>query len=1590
MLGRTCGSTRFKKSNTSHTLVCIRCDRAVIYSLCVKCAVCHAAHPMGEGCHDCACSAGATGSVVPLTRSDPRAEYARALSVHPAEVSEPEPAALSASLRPEGASFFTEFLGRAGPPPAGFTLNPDRWYVYYLDGGCRPLEGQHWGPASIGIVLEEHLTRPDPGAWGVGRERYIFKCAEFISRFGVSDVAEFCAMVRAHELHAWLMPDGVERGSGNVWAPFFRFDKESELFHFHNNFKLKMASISPQLYHLRKRCYDIQRREGFTPFVDDDSHVPGHADSILHAVQGEVNLVADKLATHAIMTRNFQVCSDRVAVLWRDIVSEHMPWYRPQDGKTLWRRKATHYANGVGFVNGEYEQVRTDIEIVDANPFWLTVARKWPWSLAEGWFLHVVNGSIHPDFVPSAELMRRLDNVANAPSQHVLSRWDRCFVPTRDSVHPSAREPLCEALSACMHVAVFGETMQRRGAGLLVYQLLPRLCLRTTSGTETTVKLLATFHDGDWAELWSRYHTEAVRHACAKPDRYGARDLDAHAPPVPMATLHDTPRPTLSDAPAPNVVYERVLTLVRKGRRGEAAKVLCRGERPPYSASVFGMLENLQYQPHASTRADMAALREEAPGFCTQAVRDDLCISIAQNRDDNGIDTSDRGLVFDRIATASEGTAGGPSGHYLDYVRMMGGDRTAMVMLHLALLVSFIANGGLLQDGSYALIMSAVAMALLKGAALAMGIRPLAIGEPLRRLVGGIILSKYTHRDRNVIAEALLPHQFAIGLPGGLDIMFNIVRLALGSHPDWIVLGSDIRSAFQRAVRARFLKILRHHPTLQPMYPFAATCYMYGSTCFFGELFSYTSAEGSAQGCPFGTFTFAVGIDPDLRAVAAAIIGVLILCFADDLVILGPPDLVAKAYAMLDQRFAQHRSAGPEGSLAFCLSKTWVYSMGEGTLAALDRALFPEGTEWVPTSSGIKLLGCFASTNVEWLSATSVAHFAQRHTPLHDALRAFVAYASGPCLQCAALVAASCASTRLTHFVRLVSPMVVRALVADHSRRMLTTLSHFLGGDALCMLDPAKIDSLSPLHRLRVRFARLQCALPISMGGLGWVPLALIHPAAFVAAWISTLRFLAQDWSSAPLLASLTEGVKLNTTTVLPLRELREAWGLLSGYLGGREQPLLDPKAGLNVESFAKLALCKRANPQHTLTSVIGKQHYEDLCLSAPTNADRIRLVCAAGAGAGLFLNASPSHPALELQDWEMRVALLLRLGLPLECYRDCGGHKCGEQHVCDASGMPLTAPRVCNRIPDPYGHHDFSCNSVSKWPRHEAIVSFLLAAGKRAGVDAVASSSECTKSLRDLCGLMQGDVVFRDYRGIGLHAHLDATCIHPVLPSYECIEYRVAGDGVALVRARKKRKLYDPLLGVRGHVFMVFGTETYGAVCKDGIRFFNDFIARPYAANQGLSERSARGQRVMSAFRTQAFTELSLAIARENAQIVRRGVAKRNPSKRASLMGLLGHGGGAGRAGASKHRTRRPKGKSKRRRARTATTPAPPTTEARAAAHAQAPTAPTSSRKRKRSDAGRKSAPWLPRPAPGPPPVTTPAPPSSSDRLPPVGGEGI
>ena len=87
---------------------------------------------------------------------------------------------------------------------------------------------------------------------------------------------------------------------------------------------------------------------------------------------------------------------------------------------------------------------------------------------------------------------------------------------------------------------------------------------------------------------------------------------------------------------------------------------------------------------------------------------------------------------------------------------------------------------------------------LLKGETVADGLRPVASGEALRRVVGRALL----HVKRSAINKVMLGvNQFAFA-PDGCLVAYSIIRQLLADHSDWVVAATDLAAAFQRVSRA--------------------------------------------------------------------------------------------------------------------------------------------------------------------------------------------------------------------------------------------------------------------------------------------------------------------------------------------------------------------------------------------------------------------------------------------------------------------------------------------------------------------------------------------------------------------------------------------------------------------------------------------------------------------------------------------------------------------------------------------------------------------------------------------------------------------
>jgi hypothetical protein len=77
------------------------------------------------------------------------------------------------------------------------------------------------------------------------------------------------------------------------------------------------------------------------------------------------------------------------------------------------------------------------------------------------------------------------------------------------------------------------------------------------------------------------------------------------------------------------------------------------------------------------------------------------------------------------------------------------------------------------------------------------GVRPLAIGMTLRRLISSVVLQRVTSTAR----EYLAPHQVAVGVKSGCDLVVHEVRSAIDEHgadDAYVLVRVDARNAFNK------------------------------------------------------------------------------------------------------------------------------------------------------------------------------------------------------------------------------------------------------------------------------------------------------------------------------------------------------------------------------------------------------------------------------------------------------------------------------------------------------------------------------------------------------------------------------------------------------------------------------------------------------------------------------------------------------------------------------------------------------------------------------------------------------------------------
>ena len=227
-------------------------------------------------------------------------------------------------------------------------------------------------------------------------------------------------------------------------------------------------------------------------------------------------------------------------------------------------------------------------------------------------------------------------------------------------------------------------------------------------------------------------------------------------------------------------------------------------------------------------------------------------------------------------------------------------------------------------------------------------IRPIAIGQALRRLVTKALLPKALADTRSFLA----PHQLANGIPSAMDAIVHDARMLTrrhGNDPDYVMVPIDARNAFNACSRQAILDSLANRaPSLA-----RSTNAVYAKTTPLLVIPSRSpvllpSREGTQQGDPDSMLIFSLTVQPLIRCISQVCNLKLNRWYADDGLLIGRISEVKRALQIL-------RDEGSAHNFFMHIGKTKAY------WPTIDTNRLSKITDEIPidvmTAGGVDILG---------------------------------------------------------------------------------------------------------------------------------------------------------------------------------------------------------------------------------------------------------------------------------------------------------------------------------------------------------------------------------------------------------------------------------------------------------------------------------------------------------------------------------------------------------------------------------------------------------------------------------------------------------
>ena len=231
-------------------------------------------------------------------------------------------------------------------------------------------------------------------------------------------------------------------------------------------------------------------------------------------------------------------------------------------------------------------------------------------------------------------------------------------------------------------------------------------------------------------------------------------------------------------------------------------------------------------------------------------------------------------LFFSTLSKLPKSSGSGPSGWNFDHFKALASRSTTARKFFTV--CNLIASGSIPQ-GIVELLSASRLVALSKPSG---DVRPIAVGECIRRLTAKTLCLQ----KKESFSSFLSPLQHGLAVEGGPKLIVHHISLLLESNPDWVILKTDLKNAFNSVSQSHLLpEVAKAFPDI---YQHVHQMYAGFSPLVFNDgkiAHILRSEEGIHQGDPLGPMLFSVALHPFLLGLQKNHSSTRVLAYLDDM-----------------------------------------------------------------------------------------------------------------------------------------------------------------------------------------------------------------------------------------------------------------------------------------------------------------------------------------------------------------------------------------------------------------------------------------------------------------------------------------------------------------------------------------------------------------------------------------------------------------------------------------------------------------------------------------------------------------------------------